>query len=250
MSGHDLVQVFRPVIKEIISLVQGQVDFCIMKPRAILLVGGFGANSYLREQLKKAFPAIDVMQPANAWTAVCRGCLSMAMTEATPDLCRIKIGSRVARKFYGMTVEINFNEDEHDSWRKHWSNLLGCHRISVVHWLVAKGDAVLETKPVVSPLSSLQLCTDGPIKSTTIRFYSFDDGVAPKYQDHNVKHLVTLTVDLSGIPTACYKTKTGYNGEKYYKIDYQVKAIFCSAHTEYSLWFEGERYGSVQADYV
>jgi hypothetical protein len=221
-----------------------------MKPKAILLIGGLGANSHLREQLKKAFPSIKVMQPPNAWTSVCRGCISLAMAKATPDLYRIKIGSRVARNFYGMTVETNFEEDEHDSWRKYWSNLLGYHRISVVQWLVAKGDTVFETKPVVSTVCSLQLCTDGPIKSTTIRFYSFDDGVAPKYQDHNVKHLVTLRVDLSGIPTARYKTMTGYNGDKYHRINYEVQAIFCSAHTEYSLWVEGERYGSIQADYV
>jgi hypothetical protein len=45
MSGHDLVQVFAPVIAEIISLVQNQIDFCVIEPTAILLVGGFGANS-------------------------------------------------------------------------------------------------------------------------------------------------------------------------------------------------------------
>lgn len=95
-----------------------------------------------------------------------------------------------------------------------------------------------------------QICTDGPINSSTIRFYSFVDGVVPKYKDHNVKHLVTLNVDLSRIPTHRYYTRTGPDGEQHYDLHYQIRATFFSVHTEYALWFDGENMGSVEAEYV
>ena len=105
MTGQDLAQVFRPVIQEIIALVQTQMDFCVLKPDAILLVGGFGANPFLRQSLKAAFPHTEVMQPANGWTAVVRGALTKAMAEATPDICRINISSRIARNTTVLNLE-------------------------------------------------------------------------------------------------------------------------------------------------
>jgi hypothetical protein len=68
---------------------------------------------------RKAVPDIQVWQPANGWTAVVRGDLTKATSEASPEQCRISIASRVARKFYGILVTTNYEEDEHESWRKY-----------------------------------------------------------------------------------------------------------------------------------
>ena len=250
MSGLDLVQVFTPVITEIISLVQNQIDFCVIQPKAILLVGGFGANSYLREQLKKAFPKIQVMQPANGWTAVARGALTKAMAGASTNICKINITSRIARKYYGMICVNAFNEDKHENWRKNWNEYYGEHMSTVINWLVCKGDIIDESKSVTASFTEVQLVNDGPFKVSICRFYFFDDGVAPMYKDHNVKHLVTLTADLSAIPPYRYRTATGADGEKYYKISYQIKMTFFSARTEYSLVYQNRPYGSVLAEYA
>lgn len=39
-------------------------------PQGILLVGGFGSSQYLRQQVVKKFPDIQVIQPNDAWAAV------------------------------------------------------------------------------------------------------------------------------------------------------------------------------------
>jgi hypothetical protein len=134
------------------------------------------------------------------------------MADASADLCKVRIHSRIARKYYGTLIHTVFIEDEHGSWRKNWSDYRGGHQIEVVGRLVRQGDVIEESKPVVTSSSTTQLCSDGPIQSHTIRFYSFNDGVAPKYKDHNVKHLVTVTVDLSSISTDRYKVKIGADG--------------------------------------
>lgn len=56
--------IFEPVVSEVITLVQGQIDTSDRDIRAVLLVGGFGENSYLKERLRAALdPSIEVMQP-------------------------------------------------------------------------------------------------------------------------------------------------------------------------------------------
>ena len=250
MTGQDLAQVFRPVIQEIIALVQTQMDFCVLKPDAILLVGGFGANPFLRQSLKAAFPHTEVMQPANGWTAVVRGALTKAMAEATPDVCKINISSRIARRYYGLPLSEEFKADKHASPMKYWSPCEGRNQIDVMKWLVRKGDVLEESKPTVIYCYLTRLCTEGPFQSSISYIYVFDDGVPPMYKDHNVKHLAILNADLSSIPSHRYKTVTGADEQQYYEIHFQIRATFFSAHTEYSLWFAGESFGSVQAEYA
>ena len=250
MAGRDLVNIFAPVVNEIIRLVQSQIDIGVLQPHAILLVGGFGANSYLREELKKAFPRVKLMQPANGWTAVARGALTKAMAGASTDLCKVNITARVARMHYGTNAGVKFEEDIHDSWRKYWSDFYGRHQILVNNWLVAKGDVLKESESVTSDFQIAQICTDGPFTRHQTQFYSFTDGVPPMYKDHNVKHLVTLTSDLSTIPTTDYHISTGHDGENYHWITFQIKLTFLSALIEFSLWHEGKCYGSVMAEYA
>lgn len=38
-----------------------------LKAKAIFLVGGFGANKYLKEELQKSFKGIEIQQPKDAY---------------------------------------------------------------------------------------------------------------------------------------------------------------------------------------
>ena len=120
MPGRQLGKIFAPVTKEIIRLVREQIEESKTRPKAILLVGGgFGQSSFLRDQIRKAVPDIEVKQPANGWTAVVRGALTKAMAESSPGDCRVYVNSRVARKYYGILVNYPFKEEEHDLHRKY-----------------------------------------------------------------------------------------------------------------------------------
>ena len=66
VPGEDVATIFRPVIQEIIRLVEGQISSTQRPIKAVLLVGGFGQSSYLRDSLRFALsPEIDIMQPAH-----------------------------------------------------------------------------------------------------------------------------------------------------------------------------------------
>lgn len=250
MTGNDLAGVFAPVVTEILALVKDQVSASTLVPSAILLVGGFGANPYLREQLKGAFPTIRVMQPPGAWTCVSKGALVQSMAEASTGTTTFSIMSRIARKHFGIEISIPFVHGVHKQSRKTWAAREGYHHVTVVSWMVSKGQTIKELEPVTANFYSTQRCSDGPIKSQVALFYSFDGGVAPRYADmHGVKHLVTLKYDLSVIPVHRYQIITGADHKKYYQISYEIKITFFSAHMDYSLWFQGKNYGAVQAVY-
>lgn len=71
--------------------------------RAVLLVGGFGQNNYLKERLRSTLgSSVAVLQPPNAWTAVVRGAVMMGLANANSKYAAVGIESRAARKHYGV----------------------------------------------------------------------------------------------------------------------------------------------------
>ena len=127
MSGKELGKIFAPVTKEVVRLVKAQILQSPKRPKAVLLVGGFGQSSFLRDQIRQSIPDIDVKQPANGWTAVVQGALTKAIAESSPEDCKVYVNSRIARKNYGLIVTAPFDEDEHDSHRKSRSHAEGVH---------------------------------------------------------------------------------------------------------------------------
>ena len=65
-----------------------------------------------------------------------------------------------------------------------------------------------------------------------------------------MKKHAKLNPILSQIEQYRIPTCRGADDELYYTIDYQIHAMYHSAHCEYTLWYEGRNYGSVKADYV
>lgn len=66
VTGADFEKVFEPVIHEVISLIKGQIESTILPVKAVLLVGGFGQNAYLRDRIRQAVGSnVEVMQSPN-----------------------------------------------------------------------------------------------------------------------------------------------------------------------------------------
>lgn len=82
--------------------------------KAVLLVGGFGQNAYLKDRLRISLgSSVQVLQPANAWTAVVRGALMMGLANSDPSLSKVGVVSRQARKSYGVELIKPFEKDIH-----------------------------------------------------------------------------------------------------------------------------------------
>jgi molecular chaperone DnaK (HSP70) len=110
--------IFEPVILRAIGYVQGQIQASKKKIRAVLLVGGFGQNNYLKERLRDWLGGIEVLQPPNAWTAIVRGAVMMGLSRASSALTTVAVASRRARKHYGVQLRVVYDSERHDASEK------------------------------------------------------------------------------------------------------------------------------------
>ena len=69
LEGTELRTIFEPVLDETIKLVMDQINRCGKPVKAVILVGGFGQNGYLRDEIAKEVKrfsnSIEVIQSVN-----------------------------------------------------------------------------------------------------------------------------------------------------------------------------------------
>ena len=117
MKLSEMEAVFEPVVERVIELVRDQISSTNVDVKAVLLVGGFGQSSYLKERLRNALAEtnheIEVLQPPDAWTAVVRGAVMKGLANHDDKLAAVHIGPRAARKHYGLICARNFIAGKH-----------------------------------------------------------------------------------------------------------------------------------------
>ncbi|KAL8736565.1 MAG: hypothetical protein Q9181_002356 [Wetmoreana brouardii] len=218
LSGSDVAKIFEPVVKEIIALVNGQIEATKAQVKAVLLVGGFGQNVYLRDSIRQAVASqnVEVMQSPSGWTAVVRGALMKGLASTNSNFTSVTISGRSARKSYGgETVE------EHKP-----------KRFSVYFKHLAIGP------PSAEYVVRIDMCAGGSTHEP------------PMYRNSHVQSLVQVSADLGRIPIYKFAKATGSDGRVYYKVDFQIEVTHYSAFTKYELIHDGINYGPVTAEYV
>lgn len=115
MSLSAVDEIIDPIIKEVISLVRGQIEATNDAVSKVILVGGFGQNRYLAHALRFACgDRVEILQPVHGWTAVVRGAVMMGLANSDPDFAPVKVISRFARKHYGTKLHTRYKVDVHD----------------------------------------------------------------------------------------------------------------------------------------
>ena len=68
LNGTEIRLIFEPVLDEVLKLVMAQIKAAKVIIKAVLLVGGFGQNAYLRDCISKEVgPKIEVKQSQDAY---------------------------------------------------------------------------------------------------------------------------------------------------------------------------------------
>jgi molecular chaperone DnaK (HSP70) len=180
MTSEQVKTIFDPIIDEVISLVQGQVDSIKAKSghvSGIILVGGFGQSNYLYTRLKAQFntsppPAytqqptheggsasqtsVQVLQPLHAWTAVVRGAVLRGLEGSVVE-------KRRSRWHYGTSYATVFDESKHPMSDRYWSPLWERWMVSDrMQWHIAKvsneSDKVDSLSLTKQPTGNLNRC--------------------------------------------------------------------------------------------
>jgi molecular chaperone DnaK (HSP70) len=144
----DLHMLFEPCILRIIQLVKEQITICHDPVRCILLVGGFGGSTYLRERLIQAIEEdetirkpLEILQPPTAWLAVARGAAMKGIALVKPENHDLPVVmSRAARKHYGYELGVEYDPEIHASLddQKYWCGYSGVWRVRVVSWFIKR----------------------------------------------------------------------------------------------------------------
>ena len=234
MSGAQVKAIFDPVVDEVVALVRGQITATQKKVKAVLLVGGFGQNAYLRETIRASIdPNIEVMQPPNGWTAVVRGALMKGLSQLEPYTEKVKVTARSARKHYGTEIMSRYDSAKHAKAKSWWDEYDGEYKVFDMSWFITKGSGVTEDVPYSRKFQKVWKVAGGPPSIVTVDLQCYEDSEdrgAPIYKDgasgkegEGVKHLVRLSADLSCIPPSELVQNMGRDGKMYYVVHYDIE---------------------------
>ncbi|KAL7936288.1 hypothetical protein V8C35DRAFT_333334 [Trichoderma chlorosporum] len=131
ITNQEIVDVFSPIMKQVVELVTAQVQEVKRRyrklPKFVILVGGFGRCQHLHSCLKQGLQdKIEILQSAGArpWTAVCRGAAIRGL-EKSDNTEESTICSRIARASYGTMCNVApWIERHHDARDKEWCPII------------------------------------------------------------------------------------------------------------------------------
>lgn len=265
MSAEQVKGIFEPVVKEVIDLVEGQVQSIRQKGgvvSGIVLVGGFGQSNYLYNRMKAHFNSappppyterpthaaalnapqtIEVMHPMYAWTAVVRGAVLRGLEGSM-------VLSRRSRWHYGTSYATVFDEARHPISDRYWSPLWERWMVSDrMQWHIAKGAQVSESQPIsfhytrnFRPGQSLIVEDD---------LIACDAEIAPDSYQKGLISVCTLTTDLNTVPKSLFTRLTTTKGVEFDNLDFTLDMRIESAGLVFELKVDGVRYGAVSAKF-
>lgn len=129
-------------ILDILKLITDQRAAAQVAIKAIILVGGFGQSTYLRERLEAYTGGnIPVLQPENAWTAVVEGAVMKDPAKVNPERAAVmKVVDRKARKHYGFEFSVAYNHPVHAQLdhKKRWDGYNARWEAEVMQWFIKR----------------------------------------------------------------------------------------------------------------
>ncbi|KAK6856748.1 hypothetical protein PG995_006935 [Apiospora arundinis] len=246
MKCGDLHDIFDPLVRDVIRLIEEQVQASRMKYplrpiKAIFLVGGFGSNGYLKSRIEKNYAETQVVQPANASSAIMNGAVMHCLTHGP------KIVSRRATCHYGV-VGWYVKKPEDEGRPESYDEKDGTTRVEKMGWHIIKRQELKEEKIKINFYKAVDHpYTISSLRNETTLYFSKAD--SPQvYPDPNVTKCCTLKTSLWGARRNLRMIPVGANGKPYWVMFFDL-VVTAKANLHFSLEVNVTEYGSVEATY-
>ncbi|KAL1615853.1 hypothetical protein SLS56_011655 [Neofusicoccum ribis] len=251
LSVRDIELIFKPVVKEIRSLVMDQINRAKQRPKSVILVGGFGQSDYLMLYLQKAVGRdIKVTKGVNPVVAVVKGAVLYGLSNVRPR-AHVRVDSRKARMNWGTEAMERFDPVIHDVRRRVVDQFSGGPMVPTMQWFMRKEDKVEDRAPKALHFYYEREVAHGAPKEIKMTIYTSESTPAPRYSDPTVTEFAKLKADLSGLDESDLFREQGADNQLYYKLDFDIEMKCHSASISYTLLYKEKRYHKlVQADYV
>ncbi|KAK8008221.1 hypothetical protein PG991_010772 [Apiospora marii] len=261
MTGEDVKSIFDPVIKDILRYVDQQIKSARLKRAGedvtgILLVGGFGSSQYLKGEIEKSFPDVQVIQPDDAWAAIVKGAV---LTKLETKLAPVVVSTQAVRH-YGVSAMQEWDSviDKDQARKKDkvsgkWkcSRLTGPYHLPQMTWYIYKGEELKRDS-----ITKFSFYREVSVKADASSLI-FEDALlmcdlptAPTYPGNDVHVNCRLKSYLMGIDKSRFETVADPQGNKYYHINYDLVISTQDANMTFSLEVNGEKCGGVTAEYA
>ncbi|KAI4748507.1 actin-like ATPase domain-containing protein [Aureobasidium sp. EXF-12298] len=268
LSSAEVAEVFRPLINDIIGLVERQrirLAAHDKTAKGVILVGGFGMSNFLFQSLKQRFadedppptytrttedpepelegPRFIVMQPENSWTAVVRGAVLSNLEDKL-------VLSRKARRHYGIKCHMSWDPALHSRSVRYLDPHTQEYRASnQMSWHVNVGQDMPTRSPITLPFFFTRDWEDGYPDSHTVSIMVSDNEIAPQeYNNLDISKLCTLDANLRKVPRRSFKKKTK-NGKSYRQLNFEIGMQIDSGGLVFDLRVNDIVYGTVKANY-
>lgn len=255
LTHKEMASIFAPTFDEITDLVLEQIesaqDFTKRKVTGVLLVGGFGESRYLREHLvqqvtKSLGRKIDVLQPANAWSAIVRGAVhdGVALHESGDQLSNGMLESRRARYSYGIGVCTPFLYGLHPIDKRFLHPHYGTFYCSdVMNWFVKKNEELpCGLKIPITLSKTLNEKFKNPELIYTKIVYICDSENPPLLQtDDSVKKLLDFRVDFRKMRHKVKSSQNEHTGQQFKFLNFDNVMNFDSASMNFAVEIDKQR---------
>lgn len=252
VKGDVLDRIFNPLVTATETLIQAQLDEIRVKlggrsAKIVFLVGGFGASPYLKRRIQALVDPIQVIQPADAWSAIVRGAVMSKMPRT------VRVTSTIAPQNLGVRAKVPYKPLEHPEEAAAYKVIdpyEGIERISKMTWYILKDTELNRDRKV-----RFSFYRDIPFdyKPEDLKFVdnleASDAVIPPTYPWEGVSQKCTLSYDLSGLLKDQLTERTKEDGTKYYSVEYELVTTVLAALMVFSVECNGVEYGSVEVDY-
>ncbi len=175
---------------------------------------------------------LQVVQPPNSWTAVVRGAVLRGLEGLEMVI------SRKSRHHYGVRVRQPWDKWQHPEDCKVWCKVDACWKAKDrMTWYVKKGSEVSSQSPLSFPfyhdfaIGGSKTCTQKLIVCDTdfaLDGFGSSPGAATR-----VMH--EMFVDLENVPARLWQSRTGANGRKYQRLQYDLGMEYGSGGLEFDM---------------
>ncbi|KAK6501049.1 hypothetical protein TWF506_003804 [Arthrobotrys conoides] len=222
LNDDIMTQLFEPVIKNIKSLIQKQVDSAKKATQQnvnkILLVGGFGDSAYLKQQLERHLQpqGITVHVPhQSSWGAVAKGAVLRGLEAASVDL-------RKSRRSYGINISNYYIEGVHDPKERYTDSFGRVLVPNYMTWAITKGSEINDKTRISIPLEQI-IYLNGDKEDRT-KLYCCDEDIAPERGNDSVKEIGCIVADLSNVDFSTFEKRRDRHGELV-KLQFEILII-------------------------
>lgn len=244
--------IFDPILKDVLRLVDDQVNAALYKRRGqsvkgIFLVGGFGASRYVKKVLQERYEpqGIQIIQPHDAWGAIVKGAvLSRLANQAS-------VVSTQAIRHYGIIAKSMY-----DPLVDHGQPIVytmgdNKKKVEKLTWYIRKGEDLHRDRTIKFPFFRRIKSDFHPLDLIFRPKLSYSEApAAPFHPGRDVRTCCTFRADLREIDHAHLISKVGDDGKKYFDISYTLVVSTASANMKFSLEIDGQEMGSVEASFT